>query len=75
MSSSTFVLGFAVVAILTIVLFAVIIKGVHTAYKNGVRDGYQNTWLPHVQKQVREQNLEHGDEVRQEKDYERKTRY
>lgn len=41
-----------------------LIAGVRAAYKNGVRDGYQNTWLPHVQNQIREQGLQQGEEVK-----------
>lgn len=31
---------------------------VHIAYRHGVRDGYQNDYLPHVRNQIREEKLE-----------------
>lgn len=34
--------------------------GVLAAYRNGVRDGYSNTWLPQVKKQIRDENLTQG---------------
>lgn len=50
-------------AALVILFFVLVIISVRAAYKSGIRDGYQNSWLIHVKKQVREENLEHGDEV------------
>jgi hypothetical protein len=38
-------------------LLAVITRA---SYRNGVRDGYANSWLPHVQKQIQEEDLKRG---------------
>ena len=37
--------------------------GLRSAYRNGVRDGYQNTWLPHVREQIKEERLTQGAKV------------
>jgi len=50
-----------IAAIVVIVVFAVV--GVHSAYKSGIRDGYQNTWLPQVINQVREEGLRQGGRI------------
>jgi hypothetical protein len=44
-----------------LLIFAV--WGVFPAYRNGVRDGYQNTWLPHVKKQIKQEGLKQGDSI------------
>ena len=44
------------ILLLIVVLLALV--SCVAAYRNGVRDGYQNLWLPHVKKQIKEQKLE-----------------
>ncbi|MCI0553692.1 MAG: hypothetical protein L0287_22320 [Anaerolineae bacterium] len=44
------------VLLLVVILLALVSS--HTAYRNGVRDGYQNNWLPHVKKQIKDEGLE-----------------
>ena len=48
-------------AISIIIMFAVM--AVQAAYHSGVRDGYQNTWLPRVKEQVQEEGLSQGEEI------------
>ena len=69
MDSGTAVLVMILLFLLIVGFIVVLVVGVGSAYKNGVRDGYQNTWLPHVQNQIREQKLTQGDEVRDANDY------
>ncbi len=45
-------------AFILLLVFAVV--GAFAAYRNGVRDGYQNIWLPHVQDQVKKEGLVQG---------------
>lgn len=49
----------AVIIIMALISFMVM----NVAYRLGVRDGYQNTFLRHVQEQVREEKLMQGREV------------
>jgi len=47
-----------------IIIFLLILVAVsRSAYGNGVRDGYQNTWLPHIKAQIREEQLQQGERV------------
>jgi ABC-type phosphate transport system permease subunit len=67
-SGTAFLLMLLVIVVLLFVLFLTIVA-MRSAYHNGIRDGYQNTWLPHVQKQVKEEGLRQGDEVRRAEEY------
>lgn len=51
------------VLLLLIALITLIIGIIRIVYHNGVRDGYQNTFLPHVRKQIQEEGLTQGEEV------------
>lgn len=44
------------ILLLVVVLLALV--SCAAAYRNGVRDGYQNNWLPHVKKQIKDEKLE-----------------
>jgi len=35
----------------------------YLAYRNGIRDGYQNTFLPHVIRQVIDEGLKQGGRI------------
>lgn len=52
-----FLAGIAVLFLMFMVI------GLRSAYRNGVRDGYQNTWLPHVREQIKEERLTQGAKV------------
>ena len=52
-----FLAGIAVLFLMFMVI------GLRSAYRNGVRDGYQNTWLPHVKEQVRQEQLHQGERI------------
>jgi hypothetical protein len=49
----------SILVILTIVNIVV----TRDAYHNGVRDGYQNTFLPRVREQVQQEGLAQGEEI------------
>jgi hypothetical protein len=55
------VIFFFVVSVFLIVLAVI---SIHSAYRNGVRDGYQNTYLPHVKEQILQEGLHQGEEVK-----------
>jgi len=63
MNNGTVAVLIILFTILAIFLFIFFFVGLNSAYRNGVRDGYQNTWLPHVQLQIHEESLEQGEEV------------
>ena len=64
MSGSALFMLSIVIFILTIILMVVTVIIARAAYHGGVRDGYQNTFLPHVQNQIRDEGLKQGEEVR-----------
>lgn len=64
MSYDTYILLFVFGGLVLVFLVTLTVIAVSSAYRNGVRDGYQNTWLPRVQEQVREEHLLQGERVK-----------
>lgn len=63
MNYETYISLFVFIGVVVCFLLVLTIIAVKSAYHNGVRDGYQNTWLPHVQEQIREEGLYQGKKV------------
>ena len=66
MEQETYTLLLVVMGLLLSLLVTFTVIATQSAYRNGVRDGYQNTWLPHIRKQVLEEELTQGPKVKKE---------
>jgi len=64
MNNGTVALTIIFFTLLIVFAFIAFFVGLNSAYHNGVRDGYQNTWLPHVQIQIHQERLQQGEEVK-----------
>jgi hypothetical protein len=63
MSNTAFWLTAVLVFLSLVFMMFFVVVAVKSSYRNGVRDGYQNTWLPSVKRQVQEEGLMQGEAV------------